>query len=127
MGDIKLYKKFYKAQVTRTGATQTQVYNLMDPYSLSANTYVSGNNDLESSSYIETNLILTRVSSGIYYAALNAYQYASDVTYDLVWFTTYLVNTEAKKLSTRFRINVNKYSHEIEIEILNNRLDIEIL
>ena len=126
MGQIKLYKKFYCVNIIRTGATVEQNYVLLDPYSLSANTYVAGSGATESSSQVESSISTLQESPGVYFVNLNPSLYASDVTYDLVWFVGY-TNLVTKKISTRFRINVNIITNQIEIDYLNFPLEIEIL
>lgn len=127
MGELRLYKKFYTIGIIRTGSTIEQNYVLLDPYSLSANTYTAGTGATESSSLIESSIVIAQESEGVYYANLNPNLYASDVTYDLIWFTNYTSLAPMKKLSTRFRINVNSISNQIEIEYMNYPLEIEIL
>lgn len=122
MAQVKLYKKFYLV-VSSNGS---QTYNLIDPVSLSANTYVAGTGATESNIIIETSLSISQESIGVYYADLNPFLYASDVTYDLIWFVGYTASSPIKKISTRFRINVNSVSNEIEIEYVNYPLEIEI-
>lgn len=126
MGQIKLYRKFYQVGIIRTGGTIDQNYVLLNPYSLSANTYVAGIGDTESSSIIETGLSITQENTGIYYTDLNPTLYSSDVTYDLIWFVNYTNSAPVKKLGTRFRINVNAVTNQIEIEYLHYPLEIEI-
>lgn len=127
MGQIRLYKKFYVVGIIRTGATIDQNYVLLDPYSLSANTYVAGTGATESPTIIESSLPISQESTGVYFADLNPNLYASDVTYDLVWFVNYTSTSPLKKISTRFRINVNVITNQLEIEYVNGPLEIEIL
>lgn len=127
MGQLKLYKKFYCVNIIRTGATAEQNYVLLDPYALSANTYVASTGATESTSLIESALPISQDSTGVYFADLNPYLYASDVTYDLVWYVNYLSVAPTKKLSTRFRINVSTVTNQIEIEYINTPLEIEVL
>lgn len=127
MSQIKLYKKFYTVSIIRTGNTIDQTYVLLNPYALSANTYAAGTGDTESSSIIEFNLPISQENSGIYFADLNPFFYASDVTYDLIWFVNYTNTSPLKKLSSRFRINVNTVTNQLEIEYINFPLEIEIL
>lgn len=122
MSQIKLYKKFYKIDVRNN-----QNYTLIDPYSLSANTYVAGTGATESSTFIETGLPISQESAGVYFADLNPGLYASDVTYDLVWFVNYTSTAPLRKISTRFRININSVTNQLEIEYVNNSLEIEYL
>ena len=126
MGELRLYKKFYTIGIIRTGSTIEQNYVLLDPYSLSANTYTAGTGATESSSLIESSIVIAQESEGVYYANLNPNLYASDVTYDPVWFVGY-VNSITKKISTRFRINVNTTTNQIEVDYINVPLEIEVL
>ena len=119
MSQIKLYRKFYSVGIIRTGNTIDQNYVLTNPYVISANTYVSGTGATESASIIEPGLLISQSLPGVYFADLNPFLYSSDVTYDLVWFVNYTSSAPTKKLSTRFRINVNNITSEIEIEIFN--------
>lgn len=127
MSQLKLYKKFYLVNIIRTGATVEQNYVLLDPYALSANTYVAGSGATESPTMIESSLAISQDSTGVYFADLNPYLYASDVTYDLVWFVNYITTAPVKKISTRFRINVSTVTNQIEIEYINEPLEIEVL
>ena len=127
MGQIRLYKKFYTVGIIRTGATIDQNYVLLDPYALSANTYVAGTGATESPSLIESSFPISQESTGVYFADLIPQLYASDVTYDLIWFVNYTTTAPTKKISTRFRMNVNNITNQIEIEYLNAPLEIEIL
>jgi len=111
----------------RTGNTIDQNYVLLDPYALSANTYVAGTGATESPTFIEGPLTISQESNGVYFADLSPYLYASDVTYDLVWFVNYTSSAPVKKISTRFRINVNTVTNQIEIDYINSPLEIEIL
>lgn len=114
------------ASASTTGMTQS--YTLINPYSLSANTFVAGSADTESNTFIESNTPISQESTGIYYTDLNPILYATDVTYDLVWYVQYTSSAPVKKLSTRFRLNNQTGpSGEISIEIVNNTIEIEIL
>lgn len=126
MGQIRLYKKFYYVGIVRTGSTIDQNYVLLDPYILSANTYVATTGATESSTIIESGLNISQESTGVYYTDLNPFLYASDVTYDLIWFVNYTSTAPIKKISTRFRINVNTITNQIEIEYINTPLEIDI-
>ena len=127
MGQIRLYKKFYCVGIVKTGATIDQNYVLLDPYMLSANTYVASTGATESPSLIETSLPISQESTGVYFSDLVPTLYSSDVTYDLVWFVNYTDVSPIKKISTRFRLNVNNITNQIEIEYLNGPIEIEIL
>ena len=127
MGQIRLYKKFYCVGIVKTGATIDQNYVLLDPYMLSVNTYVASIGATESPSLIETSLPISQESTGVYFSDLVPTLYSSDVTYDLVWFINYTDVSPTKKISTRFRLNVNNITNQIEIEYLNGPIEIEIL
>ena len=127
MGQIKLFRKFYCVGIIRTGNTIDQNYTLIDPYALSANTYVAGTGATESTTIIESSLPITRDQLAVYFADLDPFLYASDVTYDLIWFVNYTNSSPIKKLSTRFRFNVNTVTNQLEIEYLNSPLEIEVL
>ena len=127
MGQIKLFRKFYCVGIIRTGNTIDQNYTLIDPYALSANTYVAGTGATESTTIIESSLPITRDQLAVYFADLDPFLYASDVTYDLIWFVNYTNSSPIKKLSTRFRFNLNAITNQLEIEYLNYPLEIEVL
>lgn len=128
MGQIRLYRKIYCVNVSAPATGLTQTYTLINPYSLSANTFVAGSADTESNTAIESNTPVTQESTGIYYTDLNPLLYATDVTYDLVWYVQYTSTAPIKKLTTRFRLNnQNGPSSEIGIEIINNSIKIEII
>jgi len=134
MGQIRLYRKIYCIPIV--GINQT--YTLVDPYSINTSSYIAGTGGTESSTLIESNTKITQEETGIYYTDLNPLLYATDITYDLVWYIKYTNNAPQKKLTTRFRLNnqtgpsaeisteiIN--NQEISIEILSNTLEIEIL
>jgi len=126
MGQLKLYKKFYQISFTRTANSIIGPnYFPLNPASLSANTYVASTGDTESSTLIESALNITNESANIYFADLDSTMYATDVTYDLVWFVEYIAGAPIKKISTRFRLNSNSVSNQIEIEIIHSPLEIE--
>jgi hypothetical protein len=127
MGGIRLYRKIYCVSLTATPTGTTQSYTLFNPNSITASSYVAGLNGNESSTLIESNTPITQEEIGIYYTDLNPNLYASDVTYDLVWYINYTSIAPQKKLTTRFRMNNQGVSGEISIEILSNTLEIEIL
>jgi hypothetical protein len=128
MGEIRLYRKIYCVSLTATPTGTTQTYTLFNPSSISASSYVAGTGGTESNTLIESNTPITQEETGIYYTDLNPNLYATDVTYDLVWFINYTSIAPQKKLTTRFRLNNQTgVSGEISIEILSNTLEIEIL
>jgi hypothetical protein len=137
MGEIRLYRKIYCASITPTPTGSTQVYSLINPYSLSTNSFIAGSGDTESSILIESNTNITQESVGIYYTDLNPSLYATDVTYDLVWYIQYTNIAPIKRLTTRFRLNnqtgpnaeisIEVISQAVEIDISNNSIELEIL
>lgn len=127
MGEIRLYRKIYCVSLTATPTGTTQTYTLFNPNSITASSYVAGLNGNESATLIESNTPITQEETGIYYTDLNPNLYATDVTYDLVWYINYTSIAPQKKLTTRFRMNNQGVSGEISIEILSNTLEIEIL
>ena len=127
MGEIRLYRKIYCVSLTATPTGTTQTYTLFNPNSITASSYIAGLNGNESATLIESNTPITQEEVGIYYTDLNPNLYASDVTYDLVWYINYIDIAPQKKLTTRFRMNNQGVSGEISIEILSNTLEIEIL
>jgi len=128
MGQIRLYRKIYCVGLTATPTGTTQTYTLINPHSISASSYVAGSGATESTTLIESNTTISQDATGIYYTDLNPNLYATDVTYDLVWYITYVFGAPEKKLTTRFRLNNQTGpSGEISIEIMSNTLEIEIL
>ncbi|GIV43981.1 MAG: hypothetical protein KatS3mg035_1104 [Bacteroidia bacterium] len=128
MGQIRLYRKIYSVSVLPNLTGNSQTYTLFNPYSLSASTFLAGSGDTESNTIVEYNTPITQESTGIYYTDLNPILYATDITYDLVWYIQYTQISPTKKLTTRFRLNNQTGpSGEISIEIISNTLEIEIL
>jgi hypothetical protein len=128
MGEVRLYRKIYYVSLTATPTGTTQSYNLFDPTSITASSYVAGLNGNESATLIEGNTPITQEETGIYYTNLDPDLYAADITYDLVWYINYTNIAPQKKLTTRFRLNnIASVSRELSIEILSNTLEIEIL
>jgi hypothetical protein len=122
MGSIRLYRTFYCVNVIKSGSTTVDTYTLLDPISLSANTFIAGT----STSPIEVALPITQESSGVYYTDLNPILYTSDNTYDLVWYTQYISVALIKKLITRFRINAVNIGSNVDIEVTSSDITIEI-
>lgn len=122
-----MYRKIYCVSLTATPTGTTQTYTLFNPSSITTSSYVAGLGGNESATLIESNTPITQEEVGIYYTDLNPNLYASDVTYDLVWYIKYTDIAPQKKLTTRFRMSNQGVSGEISIEILSNTLEIEIL
>ena len=135
MGEIRLYKKFYCTTVSN-GVSNP--YNLINPYSLSANTFVAGSANTQSTTSIETGINIIQSETGIYYVDLTPNLYASDITYDLVWYVDYTDMAPNKKLVTRFKVNPINIGQAIDVEFSEtniieieypgtNSLEIEVL
>ncbi len=114
MGFLRLYRKFYC--VTTAGPVDD--YTLITPVSLSAATYVSGTGDTVTTNLIEAAIPFVEESTGVFYADLNPTLYASDVTYDLVWYVQYTPDAPVnRKLMTRFRIMPFNIANNLDYEI----------
>lgn len=121
MGTFRLYKKFY-----HFGTNNSQV--LFNPISLSAATYVSGSGGTESSTLIESSISIYEEELGIFYANMNPGLYASDITYDIIFYVKYTMDAPIKKIISRFRIQPNNVANQLDYEILNNvPIDYEII
>jgi len=128
MGEIRLYRKIYYVGLTPTATGTTQTYTLVDPYSILASSFIAGSGATESNTLIEYHTQIYQDAVGIFYTDLNPTLYATDVTYDLVWYVQYTNSAPEKKLITRFRLNNQNVSSEISTEILSNQqVSIEIL
>lgn len=128
MGQIRLYRKIYCVELIATSSGTTQTYTLINPYQISASSYVAGTGATESNTLIESNTPISQESTGIYYTDLNPNMYATDMTYDLVWYVQYLADSPLKKLTTRFRLNNQfDFSSDMTFNIENNALIIEII
>jgi hypothetical protein len=62
MAVIRLYRRFYRIGASLNGDS----YSLINPVSLSANTYIKNTSTL-----VETNPLITQETNGVYYADLN--------------------------------------------------------
>lgn len=138
MGEIRLYRKLYCVGLTPTATGTTQTYTLVDPHSILTSSFVAGSGATESDALIEYHTQIYQDAVGIFYTDLNPVLYATDVTYDLVWYVQYANGAPEKKLTTRFRLNNQSgvsseisteilTGQEVSIEILSNTLEIEIL
>jgi hypothetical protein len=128
MGEIRLYRKIYRVGLTPTVTGTTQTYTLVDPYVMFASSFVAGSGATESDTLVEYHPTIFQDAIGIFYTDLNPTLYATDVTYDLVWYVQYTDGAPEKKLTTRFRLNNQSVSSEISTEILSNQqVSIEIL
>lgn len=122
MGVLRLYRKIYCID------TATNQYTLISPTSLSASAYAAGTGGTESTTLIESGIPVTEEETGIFYADLTPTLYASDVTYDLVWYVKYTSDAPDKKLTTRFRIKPFNVAGQVDFEIENVRpIEYEIL
>lgn len=94
MADFRLYKDFYKINVTSGSA----IYTAIDVNSISASVI-----NLSNSSTVE-NVTIVHSSTGVYYAILNPILYSYSNIYELRWDVVYISGTSSKRLVTRFRI-----------------------
>jgi len=114
MGFLRFYKKFYCVSTAGTSDT----YTLITPTSVTASAYIAGTGGTESSTVIQNNVIVVEEETGIFYANLDATLYASDVTYDLVFFVQYTPEAPLnKKLSVRFRVKAYNIAGVIDYEL----------
>lgn len=128
MGEIRLYRKIYCVGITPTSTGTTQTYTLVNPHSILASSFVAGSGATESDTLIEYHTQMYQDDIGIFYTDLDPTLYSTDVTYDLVWYIQYTDSAPEKKLTTRFRLNIQSVSSEISTEILSNQqVSIEIL
>ena len=118
MATIRLYRRFYKAESDGTN----NLYNLIEPFFISATSYIK-----DSSVVIQTNLIITQESLGVYYTDLDPNLYSFSNTYDLKWSVQYLENKPTKTLITSFRLNPISVSSEITTDIEDQEIEILIL
>lgn len=120
MSKLRLYKEFYRIEYT-DGVND--IYNLIDPFFLSAATY-----NFNTSQLVE-NLIITQAGLGEYYIELNATLYLFPTVYQIIWYVQYLNNNINKKLKTKFifdPINRNIIT-ELDIEFVKyTNIDYEI-
>jgi hypothetical protein len=105
--------------VSTAGASDS--YTLITPTSVTASSFVSGTGGTESTTLIETEIPLTEEEVGIFYADLTPELYASDVTYDLVFYVQYTPEAPVdKKLTTRFRLMPFNVANQLDFEIGNS-------
>jgi hypothetical protein len=122
MGSIRLYRTFYVVNVVASGNTTSDIYTQINPFSLSANTFLAGT----LISAIESGFSITNESLGVFFADLNPFLYTVDNTYDLVWYVQYTSIAPVKKLITRFRINAINIGQSVDVEVMPNNTEIEI-
>ena len=123
MGAIKLYREFYVINIVNSANTSTEIYNLINPFALTASTFSATTN----SPFIENGIIINQESTGIYSVDLNPNLYSSGNIYDLVWSVNYTFNAPTKNLITRFKVNTTNIGKNIDIEIISQNLNIEVI
>ena len=101
---IRLYKRFYKF----TGCSS----ELVDPFALNAASFFKGTDDK-----IESNVEITRESTGVYYVELNSLKYSFDAVYDLKWNVIYTPNSPMKILLSTFNSSPVNFCSNIDVEI----------
>ena len=121
MANLVLYKDFYC--INHTTFSSADTYTLINPISISANTFV------ENSNVLIENISTQNESVGRYYVNLNPNLYSFDNVYELIWSIMYNANSPIKNLKTRFRLNPYNINASLDIEILSPSygMDIEIL
>ena len=118
MAIIRLYRKFYRISCHWV----TESYNLINPVTLSAATYIK-----DSSILIETIPIINKESDGVYYADLLPNLYSYDNSYDLKWTVKYAELSPIKTLTTSFKLNpINIAGSEIYTEFENQEININV-
>lgn len=113
MASLRLYKDFYKMSIT------SEVYTPITPYSLSANSFVSG-----STNVIET-LNPIEESAGKYYVELNPIYYSSNNIYQINWITKYTELSTEKTLITKFKVIFQNYTLDLDYELFNGEYNIQ--
>lgn len=115
MSKLRIYKEFYRINYV-DGVNDN--YVLIDPHSLSAETYNFNTNAL-----IE-NLDVVRESLGNYYVQIKPALYKYPNVYQFRWYVQYLNNGITKQLNTKFIFDpINQdIVTQIEIELIDNGL-----
>lgn len=116
MANLRLYRDIYC--ISPTG-----VYTLINPVSLSANSYNA------SFSALTENLNVVQESTGRYFVDLNPILYSFSDVFFVEWYVVYDSNSPIKKLYTRFKLNpYNIGGSGLEIELANNDyIELEIM
>jgi hypothetical protein len=120
MAVFRLYRKIYVINYS-IGNTN---YTLINPFSISANTYISN-------VLVESNLNVVQESTGVYYVDLNPSLYNNQNVYELRWFIKYVNNSTEKILQTLFMYESTSPDQlyvfgEIGYELENNSVEFEI-
>jgi len=120
MSIFRLYRKFYSINYN-LGTTN---YTLINPTTLSANTYLSN-------VLVESNLNIIQESNGVYYVDLNPTLYTNPNIYELRWFVQYVNNSATKILQTMFMCEFSSGSNlyvfgEIGYELQEEPIEFEI-
>jgi len=118
MANLTLYKDFYCISHT---SFNDDVYTLITPIELSANTYIRNYTALTE------NLVIHNESLGKYYVKLNPILYSFDNIYELIWSVVYNLNSPIKRVITRFRLKPYNIIFPVDVEIVDKKFDIEIL
>lgn len=119
MATLKVYRDFYVINSNSTSNSET--YNLIDPFNLSVNVKKEGENNIIESPE------LIRESLGRYFVNLNPILYSVDNNYEINWNVVYINNSPLKRLITRFKLHPIVIGDNIELVIDTSdiRLDIE--
>jgi hypothetical protein len=119
MATLKVYRDFYV--INSNNSSNSETYNLIDPFNLSVNVKKEGENNIIESPE------LVRESLGRYFINLNPILYSIDYNYEVNWNVIYVNNSPLKKLITRFKLHPITVGDNIELilDINDIRLDID--
>ena len=118
MAVIRLYRRFYRVSCNWIADS----YNLINPTSLSAATYIK-----DTSTLVETVSTINKESDGVYYVDLLPSFYSYDNSYDLKWTVKYSGISPTKTLITSFKLNpINIAGSEIYTEFENQEINLEV-
>lgn len=120
MADIRLYRKFICVSAINSATTTNTLFN---PFSLSAETYTAASGG---GTVLETGLIPTQESTGLYYVDLDPNYYAGDVIYELAWKVVYEAGVPERTLPTRFKISTNLVGDDLVVEVTSLPIEVVI-
>lgn len=109
MATLKVYRDFYV--INSNNSSNSETYNLIDPFSLSVDVKKEGDiNVIESPKIIKESL-------GRYYVDLNPILYSIDNNYEINWNVVYVNNSSLKRLITRFKLHPIVIGSNVELVI----------
>lgn len=118
MATLKVYRDFYV--INSNNLSNSETYNLIDPFNLSVDVKKEGENSIIESPE------LVRESLGRYFVNLNPILYSIDYNYEVNWNVIYINNSPLKKLITRFKLQPIVIGDNIELMIDTSEIRIEI-